>query len=86
MACEFEVPFSGDVQSVIDGAKSAVEKAGGKFGGDASTGKFNVPKPAVEGSYRITGSSMSITITKKPMIVPCGVIESYIKEKFKAAN
>lgn len=86
MACEFEVPFSGDVQNVIDGAKSAVEKAGGKLGGDVKTGTFTVPKPAIEGSYKITGTAMSITISKKPMIVPCGVIESFIKEKFKAAK
>jgi hypothetical protein len=29
---------------------------------------------------------MHISIDKKPMIVPCGIIESFIRERFKRAG
>jgi hypothetical protein len=86
MACEFAVNFEGDAASVVSGAKAAVEKTGGKLAGDEIKGQFSVPKPAIEGSYRISGSAMHITIDKKPMIVPCGIIESFIRERFKRAG
>ena len=86
MACEFDVAFNGSAEDIVAGAGDSVLKAGGTVDGDTSQGSFSVPNPKVQGTYTISGQKMAITITKKPTLVPCGVIEGYIKKQFKKAD
>lgn len=84
--CDFDVKFSSTVKDIVAGAKARVEKSGGSFDGDTTSGKFSVPTPKVEGTYKIEGQVMHINIHKKPMMIPCGVVESYIKKQFASAD
>ncbi|MDI1475450.1 hypothetical protein [Polyangium sp. y55x31] len=78
----FSVNFPGAAVDIIAKAKGAIEKAGGKFGGDEKKGDFSVPTPAgkVTGVYTITGQAFAVDITDKPMLVPGKMIEDQVRK------
>lgn len=81
MACNFSIPISNDPEQVLNKARSAVQGQGGNFEGDTESGKFDVSVfgNKIVGFYRVTDSALSITITDKPFMISCGMIESYLK-------
>lgn len=87
MACTFDIDLPGSADEIVGKARSMIENAGGSFSGDASQGDYRLKLPigSVEGTYTILGSSIRFDITKKPMLVPCGTIESFLRERFKSA-
>lgn len=78
----FSADFTGSAEDTAVKAKSAIEKAGGKFNGDHSKGDFSVPTPAgtVKGNYTITGQTFSVNITDKPFILPGSAIEGQVRK------
>ena len=82
-ACNFNIPFSGDAESVLRKAKSAVESQGGSFTGDQSAGNFDVSVfgNTIAGSYSLGVQSLDITIDSKPFLVPCSTIESFLTKQ-----
>jgi hypothetical protein len=82
MAHTFEIPFGGEVDSLISKAKSAIEKAEGTFSGDTKNGTFLVPAKVgdVEGSYTVENQNFVVTIHKKPFIAPYSMIEDALKK------
>ncbi len=61
-------------------ARSAVEKNGGTFNGDTTSGSFEVSvMGTIRGNYTVTGSQININVTDKPMLVGCGMIENFLK-------
>jgi len=83
MACNFNIPFSGQAQDILQKAKSAVESQGGNFSGDETGGNFNVSVfgNTIVGSYQVQGSNLSIVISEKPFMVPCSMIESFLSKQ-----
>ena len=79
---EFNVTFSGPAEELVAKAKTAVEDAGGTFNGDTEKGEFKVPTPfgPVAGTYRIAASKVYIQITEKPLLLPCWVIENFVRQ------
>ncbi len=86
MACNFSIPFTGSAQNVLNKAKSAVQSQGGTFNGDETGGNFSVSVlgNTIAGSYTVTGQNMSIVITDKPFLIPCGTIEGFLKSQIGA--
>jgi hypothetical protein len=82
-SCTFTVPFSGDADTILNKAKTAVENQGGTFTGDNTKGSFHVSLLSnnVAGSYVVEGQELTLTITDKPFFVPCNTIESFLKSK-----
>ncbi len=82
-ACNFSVPFSGDVENVLNKATSAVQSQGGQFNGDASSGQFSVSVFGnnIAGSYTVVDQQMNIVINSKPFLIPCSTIESFMKNQ-----
>ena len=80
--CEFGIDFTGSAQDLIEKAEKAIQDAGGSFSGDTSSGSFSVPTPLgkINGKYTISGQTIHITITEKPLLVPCKMIENKLKE------
>ena len=63
-------------------AKSAVEKQGGSFSGDATGGNFSIQVfGTISGSYTVTGQELNIVIEDKPMMIPCAAIENALKSQ-----
>lgn len=85
MACDFSIPFSGDAESILAKARSAVQSQGGDFTGDTSSGDFNVSVfgNKIVGNYSVSGQTLNINITDKPFMVPCSAIESFLKGQLK---
>jgi hypothetical protein len=80
--CNFSIPFSGSPENVFTKAKAAVEKQGGTFSGDASSGNFSIKVfGAISGNYTITDNQLNIVIEDKPMMIPCGAIENVLKSQ-----
>ena len=74
--CNFSISFSGTAEQVYNKAKAAVEKQGGSFSGNASSGSFSINVfGAISGSYSVSGNQLNIVIEDKPMMIPCGAID-----------
>ena len=78
--CNFTIPFSGSGQDIYQKAKSAVERQGGTFSGDAGGGNFSINVfGTISGTYAVSGQELHIAIEDKPMMIPCSAIESALK-------
>jgi hypothetical protein len=83
MCDPFDVNFTGDVTQLIAKAKTEIEAQDGKLVGDNTQGTISISLPIVggiEGGYKVNGQVITISITQKPQFVPCGMIESKIRE------
>ena len=80
----FDVPVPADLPAVIARVRALIVGQGGSFAGDQTAGRFAGPTPIgpVEGRYTVQGAAIRITITSKPMLAPCGAIETRIREYF----
>ncbi|MGI8635403.1 MAG: hypothetical protein ACR2KZ_08370 [Segetibacter sp.] len=75
--CQFNLSFSGDVESLLKRAKQEIERGGGDFDGNFRQGNFQAKTPigSVSGSYEIEGQQISLSIAKKPLLISCKRIE-----------
>ena len=80
-ACNFTIPFTKSVTEILEKAKKTIESQSGNFTGDENAGNFdvNIFGNTVIGSYTVIGQNLNIDITEKPFLVPCNMIESYLK-------
>jgi hypothetical protein len=79
--CQFILPFTGSADMLIMRAQREIEGGGGSFAGNHSQGNFAVKTPlgAVKGTYAIVANGISITISKKPLLVSCTRIEKELR-------
>jgi len=80
----FEIPMPADLQATLRHLESSLQAQGGTFDGNESEGRFTgqTPVGTLEGIYLVEGSVVRVTITSKPMMAPCGTIESKIRGYF----
>lgn len=78
----FSVTFTGTAEDTVAKARSAIERHGGTFQGDAQKGDLVASTPAgkVKGTYRVEGQTITIDITDKPFVVPGSAIESQVRK------
>jgi hypothetical protein len=83
--CSFKFNIDSNPAEIINKVKTKIENEGGSFTGDDSEGKFNLPTPvgAIEGNYSVSDNELKIDITKKPMMLPCSMIESELKKRLE---
>lgn len=83
--CSFNFNIDSSPADIIINVKSKIEKEGGSFTGNESEGNFNLPTPvgAIEGNYSVNDNELKIDITKKPMMLPCSMIESELEKRLK---
>ena len=82
-ACNFTIPFTKSVTEILEKAKKTIESQSGNFKGDENSGNFDVSifGNTVIGSYTVTGKELNIDISEKPFLVPCNMIESFLKNQ-----
>jgi len=80
MSHKFTINLTCSATEALDKAKCAVESSGGQLTGDTVSGNFS--GSGVIGVYQMSGSDVTITITKKPFIAPMSLIESKVREFF----
>jgi len=83
--CSFKFNIDSSPSEIIEKVKSKIENEGGSFTGDKNEGNFNLPTPvgAIEGNYTVSDNELKIDITKKPMMLPCSMIESELEKRLK---
>jgi len=81
--CKFDVNFSHSADEVVSKAKAMIEESGGRFDGDVTQGRYTVKLPmgSVEGAYTVSSGKLSFNITKKPMVMPCAIIETFLRSR-----
>lgn len=77
----FSIPFNAPAGEYLEKAKAAIAKMNGTLTGDETQGSFDVNSPIgkVSGTYSVNGQTLTITITDKPMMLACGMIEGLMK-------
>lgn len=77
--------MEGSAEVILQKAKAAVESQGGNFSGDTQSGSFDVTVfgNTISGRYEVLNKQLEISITDKPMLVSCGMIESYLRGQLK---
>jgi hypothetical protein len=81
MAKTFDITFSGDATSLLQHAKKAAAESGATLTGDTRHGNFS--GKGIEGHYVVSGNTVHVTITKKPIIIADSVIESRLRKFFE---
>ncbi len=82
----FSVSFEGDGESLFQKAKVFAESNGGQITGDAERGSFSARIMGISkfaGSYVITDQTMTVTITDRPVLLSCSVIETAVRDKLR---
>jgi hypothetical protein len=80
--CNFSIDFSGSADDVFNKARTAVERQGGTFSGDANSGSFSIQVfGMISGSYSVSGQQLNITIEDKPLMIPCAAIENVLRSQ-----
>jgi len=80
MSRTFTFPVAGDPAALLDQARVAAAQAGVALEGDEAEGAFE--GNGVAGSYRVDGSSVVVTVERKPFIAPWGLVERTLREFF----
>lgn len=80
--CKFSIEFSDSPESLIQKANAGLAQVKGNFIGDTNQGSFTVPTPlgSIKGSYVIEGSTITIDVQDKPMLLSCSRIESELRK------
>ncbi|MDR0516381.1 MAG: hypothetical protein LBH25_04980 [Fibromonadaceae bacterium] len=76
---KFSIPIKNPQES-FEKAKNATKNAGASMNGDCNAGTFS--GSGLEGSYAFESGNLSITINKKPFLVPESLIKSKVSEFF----
>lgn len=83
----FRVTFNQKPEQLISRAKVFSEHNGGVFEGDTISGNFSALVMGMSrfaGMYLIDEQTMIVTITEKPRLLSCALIEKTVKEKLQA--
>ena len=80
--CRFQFDFTGSGEALVGKIRAKMTEAGGSFEASGSAGSFVLPTPigTFEGDYTIERGTIRVQVTRKPVFVPCSVIEAKLVE------
>jgi len=81
-ACDsFSMTFQNTPAEFLAKAQHAIAKVNGTMTGNETAGSFDINSPLgkVGGNYTINGQAITITVTEKPMMLGCGMLEGMLK-------
>lgn len=81
---KISIPLTKAPDVVIEAIRNRVAEQKGTFTGDTTKGQFAVAIPVfgkVAGTYTIPAKTLEIVITDKPMMLPIGKIETWLKNQ-----
>jgi hypothetical protein len=82
MACKFVIQTSVDLERTFNVVLLELKNYQGSFTGDFSGGFFTVRAMGGEfaGNFKRIGQSIQWEITKKPFLIPCSLIETFLRQ------
>jgi len=80
--CDFSFNALDGAASLLQKARAAITDIGGELIGDENAGSFKLPTPlgSVKGTYVMSETSISLSITDKPLLISCGRIEEKLRQ------
>lgn len=85
MAHKFSVSLPKGLKSLmagVDRVREGVTAAGGTYVFDAKTNTGTFSMKGVSGSFKVIGTIVHITLTRKPFLVTYGYVEDIIRGHF----
>lgn len=81
MSCKFSIKTKQDIAETYQIAVREIERFGATYNGDANGGSFKLEVVGMvfKGHIQVEGNTIDVTLTGKPLLVPCSVIESSVK-------
>lgn len=75
-----------DVGETLRRAKAEAAKFKSRFDGDVHGGDYSLRTPlgSIEGTYSVSGSTVCFLVERKPVVVPCALIERVLDEFLRA--
>lgn len=85
MKCLIKVPYSVDIKKLYVLGLDEAKATGGRLDGNEQKGTFSIPilGGIFEGAYNVDDKLIEVQLFKKPIFIPCGVIESFLKSQIK---
>ncbi|WP_156302411.1 hypothetical protein [Methylogaea oryzae] len=80
MSKTIHISLKQPAEQLIQQAKAAAARNGVTMEGDAAGGRF--AGSGIQGQYAVAGDTLSITISKKPLIMPWAFIEQGVTAFF----
>ncbi len=77
----FTIEVRGDMKKLLARLRKMAAEDGMTFKGNLDSGTFS--GKGVSGTYSVSGQTATITVTEKPWIVPCSIIESKMRGFFE---
>jgi hypothetical protein len=86
--CSFSFEFPISAQDLVRRVDEAIGNAGGEFSGDSKQGAYYVPTPVgpIMGTYAVTGQTIQIDVTQKPIVLTCNMIGNKLKDIVRRAH
>lgn len=83
--CSFKFAISKPIDDLYNRAQAAASSFNADFTGTTKEGHFavSIVGGSVRGSYLMDNRSLVINISKKPIFLPCKVIEEFVKGELK---
>ena len=84
MPCIFKLRPKRNPAEVYEIALGEIRKFGAKYTGDSNGGKFEIEilKMTSKGKVSATDKVIIVEVTEKPLLIPCSLIETSIKNYF----
>jgi hypothetical protein len=85
MACVFNVPYASKIDDLLAKGLRESKNFDGQFEGTAQNGffSFRALGGTFTGTYKVGETTIEIIIQDKPFLIPCGVIETFIRAHIK---
>ena len=80
MSRRIEIPLHEDGSQLLERVRETARKYGAQVVGNGDRGEF--AGKGIQGIYEIHEGRLAITISKKPLILPWGVIEKTVRKFF----
>jgi hypothetical protein len=86
--CSFSFEFPITAEELVRRVDEAIENAGGEFSGDSLGGAYYIPTPIgpIMGTYIVTGQTIQIDVTQKPVILTCNMIGGKLSDIVRRAH
>ena len=81
MGCTFSVNYNGNIKSLLEMGRREALAFNGYLNGDTQSGVFlvNALGGTFSGNYEVFNNTIKFNLERKPFVIPCAVIESFLK-------
>ncbi len=76
-----QIPVTGDPETQFERIRKHLADYGIELSGDTERGSFE--GKGIAGEYTVSENVVTVTVTKKPPLVPCSMVEREVRKLFE---